>query len=157
MAADAAIDGGWDLLVLRKIHEYVRRAGAAGESIRYIIAGVLTTLVNFGLFALLTRVAGIPVTISNIMSISAAILFAYIVNKLFVFRRRRDSVAALVVEFFKFIGARLFSMALEVGAVPLFVHVFGQADLLGKGAAQALVLITNFFISKLIVFRRERS
>ena len=139
--------------MIKKIIEYIRGKGPGGEAIRYLFAGGLTTLVNFCLFALF-RLLGIGLTISNITAIAISILFAYVINKLFVFRRRSDSIAALALELFKFVGARLFTMALEVGAVELFVTALGQNEFIGKAVAQVLVIIANYFISKLIVFRK---
>ena len=125
-----------------------------GETIRYVGVGAMTTLVNFGVFELLYEIAGITVRTSNATSIFVSIVFAYVANKLVVFRRRSNSFAALAGEFCKFVGSRLFTMALEVGAVELFYTVLGQDARLGKIAAQALVIIANYLISKLIVFRK---
>jgi len=147
---------GWECYIIRfieRIIKFVSGKGIGAESIRYLVVGALTTFVNFGIFELLHSVLGVPVTISNITSISISIIFAYVANKLVVFRRRSDSVASLVLEFCKFVGSRLFTMALEVGAVFLFHDILAYDARLGKIAAQVLVIITNYFISKVIVFR----
>ena len=141
--------------MIRKIWDSFRHKWLARETIRYLIAGAATTLINFALFALMTRFIGIAITISNVTAISFSILFAYIVNKLFVFKRRSSSWGNVFPEFAKFVGARLFTMVLEVCAVELFVNVLDSYDLAGKAIAQILVIITNYFISKLIVFRKE--
>jgi putative flippase GtrA len=139
---------------VRKLFEYVFGKGLGGEAIRYVAVGAATTLVNYGLFELMWGVLGIGVTASNVTSISVSVLFAYVANKLIVFRRRCPSVGALAIEFSKFIGSRLFTMALEVGAVLLFFNVLGFNVRLVKIAAQVLVIIMNYAISKLIVFRK---
>ena len=136
-----------------KIIGFLKGRGIGGEAVRYIVIGVMTTLVNFSLFALMTKALKIDVTISNVTSVSVSILFAYITNKLIVFRRRSSSRAELMKEFFKFVGSRLFTMALEIGSVLLFVNVFGQDELVGKVEAQVLVIIANYIISKVFVFR----
>jgi len=127
----------------------------SAEAIRYIVIGVMTTLVNFALFALMTRVLHIDVTVSNITSIAVSILFAFVTNKLVVFRHKSETRGALVSEFIKFVGARLLTMALEVGFVFLAVEVLKQDELLGKLASQVLVIIGNYFISKFLVFRKK--
>ena len=132
---------------------YVRGKNRGGEAIRYVIAGALTTLVNFCLFALMTKIMDIGVTVSNVTSISVSILFAYGINKLFVFMRRDKAGMGLALEFIKFVGSRLFTMALEVGAVLLSVSVLGQDELIGKIEAQILVIVANYIISKMIVFK----
>jgi len=141
--------------VVSKIIKYILGKDIGGETIRYIIVGALTTLVNFGLFELMHVVFGIGVTASNVTSISASILFAYITNKLVVFRQRSDSAAALALEFCKFVGSRLFTMVLEVGVVALFYNILGFDAWLGKVLAQILVVIANYIISKVLVFRKK--
>ena len=140
--------------LIQRVIKYVFGKDLGSETIRYIVVGALTTFVNFGFFELLYEVIGINVTVSNVTSISISIIFAYVANKLVVFRRRSDSFAALSLEFCKFVGSRLFTMALEVGAVELFYSVLGQDARLGKIASQILVIIANYLISKLIVFRK---
>jgi len=115
----------------------------------------LATLINYGLFELLRGVFGINVTVSNLISIPVAMVFAYVANKLFVFRRHSDSMSALAAEFGKFIGSRLFTMALEIGGVWLLHDILGFDARLGKIASQVLVIISNYFISKTIVFRND--
>ena len=139
--------------VIQRIISSVRKKGLDREGVRYVIVGGLTTLVNFGVFAVMHRVLKIDVTVSNVTSISISILFAYAANKLVVFKRHCDTRVELVLEFIKFVGSRLFTMAIEVGAVWLFVDILVLNALVGKAASQVLVIILNYIISKLIVFR----
>ena len=128
----------------------------AREGIRYLFAGGMTTVVNFSLFAIMYEIMGIGDTISNVTSISISIVFAYVVNKQFVFSRRCNSMTELALEFFKFVGSRLFTMAVEVGGVWMFVRVLEVNAMLGKAVSQVLVVILNYIISKLIVFRGSK-
>jgi len=140
---------------VKKITDYVFGKGLGGETVRYLIVGGLTTLVNFSLFVLMHEIMDIDVTISNVTSISVSILFAYIANKLVVFRQRTDSPAQLAIELIKFVGSRLFTMALEIGTVLIFDSVLGWNATLGKAISQVLVIVANYLISKLIVFRAQ--
>ena len=139
--------------MIQKIINYVK--GISGEAMRYIIAGVTTTLVNFALFALMTEILHLPVTPSNVTSIAVSILYAYVVNKRFVFKNKCDTAAELALEFVKFVGARLFTMAIEILGVLLTVNILGQNKMLGKAETQVLVIVANYFISKLLVFRKR--
>ena len=141
---------------IKKIIDYVFGKKLGGETIRYLIVGVMTTLINFGLFELMHEIMDIDVTVSNVTSISVSIIFAYFANKLVVFRYRSETTAALVLEFLKFVGSRLFTMALEVGLVALFYYILGQDAWLGKAVSQVLVIIANYIISKALVFRSKR-
>ena len=140
--------------MIHGIIDNIHRKGLDREGGRYIIVGGLTTLVNFGVFAVMHRILKIDVTVSNVTSISVSILFAYAANKLVVFKRHCSSQVELAFEFIKFVGSRLFTMAIEIGAVWLFVDVLVLNALIGKAVSQVLVIILNYIISKLIVFRR---
>lgn len=125
------------------------------EAFRYLVVGGLTTLVNLAVFALLTEVLHWNVTLSNVISIFTSILFAYVTNKIFVFRSHCATFGALIIECAKFIGARLATMAIEVGGVFLTVNIIGQQPMIGKLETQVIVIIGNYFISKFFVFKRE--
>jgi len=140
---------------IRKLVKYVFGKDPGGEKIRYLIVGAATTLVNYGMFELLHSLVGLGVTFSNVTAISASIVFAYAANKLIVFRRRSGSLRGLALEFFKFVGSRLFTMGLEIGIVELFYRGLGADARIGKVVAQVFVIIANYFISKLIVFEKS--
>lgn len=56
------------------------------EMMRYLFFGVCTTVVNLGMFTALRYKVGLNVRISNLLSIITAIVFAFLVNKWFVFQ-----------------------------------------------------------------------
>ena len=127
-----------------------------GEAIRYIVIGGFTTLIDYASFYLLDRVMLLDLTVSNITSTALAIVFAYVTNKLYVFQSQTNDVPGFMLEFFKFIGSRLFTMAVEIGGVQLFVVVFRQNSLLGKAEAIVIVIILNYILSKFLVFRKKQ-
>ena len=131
--------------IVLKIKKY-----AFSEGARYTAAGICTTLVSIGSYAILCRF--MSVFVSNVISISTAIVFAYIVNKLFVFRSHCDSFPAVASECARFIGARLSTMAIEVGGVFLMYDIMHFNKMSSKLAAQVIVFISNYLISKFLVF-----
>lgn len=122
------------------------------EGMRYLIIGGCTTLVNLVVFTVLCEVFHMNVNLANVISIIVSILFAYVTNKQIVFRSHCDSFAALVAEFAKFVGARLATMAIEVGGVFLIYNVMHQNEIIAKLATQVIVILGNYFISKFLVF-----
>ena len=126
------------------------------EGMRYLIIGGCTTLVNLVVYAFLCRVIHLNVNVSNIISIIVAIIFAYITNKLIVFRSHCSSFGELAAECARFVGARLATMAIEVGGVFLIYNVMHQDEMIAKLATQVLVVIGNYFISRFIVFRDRK-
>ena len=141
--------------LIRKLIKSLFGKDLGSETIRYLAVGATTSVVSFGLFTFLYQIAGLNVTVSNVISISVAIVYAYAANKLVVFRKRSGSFEELAREFCKFVGSRLFTMALEVGAVELFYGVLGFDARVGKLLAQAITVVANYLISKLIVFRKR--
>lgn len=125
------------------------------ETVKYIIAGGCTTLFNLMVYRLLYHGLAVEVNLSNLISIVLSILFAYVINKLYVFRSHCDGVTGLVTEFAKFVGARLLTMVIEVGGVFLLYSILHVDEMVSKLATQVLVLISNYLISKLLVFKKK--
>ncbi len=126
------------------------------QGVRYVIVGGCTTLFNFLLFGLLCHICGVEVNLSNFISVVLSILFAYVTNKIFVFASHCKNLKELLQEFLKFVGARLFTMVVEVGGVWLLYSVIGQNELLAKIETQIIVLIVNYLISRFIVFNSKK-
>jgi len=129
------------------------------EVITYVIAGVLTTLVNLAVFTLLSSLFGQDRWwISNLPAIVAAILFAFFANRFFVFR----SHGPFWQEMGKFFMSRIFiSLLFEYGAMFLLYNILGidqvwhlmRWDLsISKLLTQVLVLVGNYVVSKWFVF-----
>ena len=123
------------------------------EGMRYLFIGGCTTMVNLLVYAVLCRVVHLNVNISNIISVSVSILFAYVTNKLIVFRSHCSSIGELAAECARFIGARLATMVIEVGGVFVLYEILHQNEMVAKLATQVLVVIGNYFISRFIVFK----
>lgn len=132
--------------------EWMKRL-AKNQAVRYIFFGGCTTLVNIGSYALLRYLAGVDMTTANILSIGLAILFAYVVNKLFVFESRCETIPELLKECGQFIGMRLTTMFIEVFGVILLTCVWGLNDMIAKLVIQVVVLALNYIFSKIFVFR----
>ena len=125
------------------------------ETVRYVIAGVCSTLVDMGSFMLLTRL-GMDDNAANAASIALAILFAYVINKLYVFRRRVATKGALALEFMKFVLGRLLTALLEYFGYPLLLGLLTRHEYIAKGLTIIVVFILNYIISKLAVFGKAK-
>jgi putative flippase GtrA len=106
------------------------------------------------MYFVLTRFTTLNMTIANALAVFTSILFAYVVNKLFVFEHKTDSLSALGKEAASFIGMRLGTMVVDVGGVDLF-HYLGMNDLIAKFLLQFIILVLNYLISKFFVFRKK--
>lgn len=124
------------------------------NAFRYIFAGALTTFVNFFVFTLLCKIFLLDVNISNIVSVILSILFAYVINKLYVFEAKTKNFKDLFFEFFKFVSARGVTMLIEVGGVFVLYSILNIDELVSKLIINVIVLILNYIISKFLVFKK---
>jgi len=128
------------------------------EMITYVIAGVLTTAVNYVVYFLMPRFGdkGLDIIIAQVTAWIAAVAFAFIVNKIFVFCSpswKRDTVLR---ELIPFVLCRLASLGMETALIYIVVVLCGGNEVLWKIIANVFVLLANFFASKFLIFRKER-
>ena len=126
------------------------------EIINYLIFGVLTTVVSFVVYFIFAKVFKIDEVISNVISWFFSVLFAFITNKLYVFESKETGKKTLLKEIISFYLARLFTgVACDLGVFALMVKTFKINDVLSKLVTQVIVIILNYVLSKLIVFRKK--
>ena len=125
------------------------------EVIFYLVFGVLTTLVNIVCYYLLARVGGLDVTFSTAVAWVVSVIFAYLTNRKWVFQSKAAGAKSVLYEIGTFFGGRAFSGLLDVGIMFLFVEVLNWNDMLIKICSNVIVVILNYIISKLIVFRKK--
>ena len=124
------------------------------EIARYIVAGICTTLVNIGIFSVLKYGAGMRMQMANIISILAAIAFAFVINKKFVFHKKsRDGIGK---EILGFCGMRMISMGIEILGMYGFTELSSVPDLAAKVVLQMIVSGMNYMVSKLYIFREDK-
>lgn len=129
-----------------------RHKDISREVLAYLVFGVLTTLVNIVVFAILTRALSVGTVASNIIAWFLSVLFAYVTNRRWVFGTRGDSVLKEAATFFT---GRIGTGVLDTAMMFVTVDLFGWNDLVMKVAVNVIVVILNYVISKFLVFRRK--
>ena len=117
----------------------------------YLLLGGLTTVVWIGTYALFLPV--VSPLIANIFSWVAAVTFAYVTNRTWVFASKEKGLA-IIQEAFAFYGGRVFTLGLEEVVLYVFITLLFFPPLTVKVFAQVIVLILNYVISKLFVFKK---
>lgn len=124
------------------------------EIINYLFFGVLTTLISVGSYYVLGLLwdltNNILFILANVTSWILAVIFAYITNKKYVFQ----SDSKKIFEFFKFVFSRVFTLLMEVVGMYLLVKVIKIDNMIAKIMMQFLVIVSNYIISKVLVFKR---
>ena len=123
--------------------------------ILYIFFGGLTTLINIVLYWLFYTVLGVTNIPSNIIAWVGAVVFAFLTNKNLVFGSSSWDKKTVANELWKFFGARLATGGIDLLIMFLFVDIWHFNGLLIKIIANIIVIILNFVLSKLVVFRKK--
>lgn len=125
--------------------------------IDYIVVGVLTTIVNFAVFYFFDTVLDISYLIANAISILTAIVFAFFMNKTFVFKSRSTGFKMLLQEFTLFAGFRLSSGLYDMLSMWVLVDYINLGTNVSKILTEVIVVILNYAFSKYIVFRKRNT
>ena len=125
------------------------------EVIVYLVFGVLTTLVNYLVYLPCYNLLNFSSSLSNVIAWVAAVVFAYVTNKPFVFQSSDWSAKTVVPELTKFVGTRLGSGGLETLILFVFVDMIGGNGNVWKLITSVIVVVLNYLGSKLLVFRNK--
>lgn len=125
------------------------------EIINYLIVGVLTTLVSIVIYGVFTKLFHVNYMISNVISWIGSVSFAYITNKIFVFKSKCDSEKDVLIEVYQFFKYRVFSLLIDILLMYVFVEIFSIDDMISKVIVQFIVIVLNYIFSKLFVFKKK--
>ncbi|MCZ0755087.1 GtrA family protein [Anoxybacillus sp. J5B_2022] len=119
--------------------------------VRFTLVGIGNTLVDFGVFFLLTSM-GVSYVLAQICSYSAGVINSYIWNRTWTFRVQEK---ASVSQFFQFLILNLLSLGTTVVLLQL-LHSAGISLVISKGMATMAGMAINFSGSRFWVFSSER-
>ncbi|MBR4950199.1 MAG: GtrA family protein [Clostridia bacterium] len=129
------------------------------EIINYLVMGVLTTLVSIVSYFILSSIYDIEntiwFTIANLLSWIFAVIFAYVTNKKFVFESKTSDKKETAKEFILFVSSRISTFLIELLFMFLTVKVFLMNDKIAKVIAQVIVIVLNYLLSKIFVFKKK--
>lgn len=128
-------------------------AGQLKELFRYGIAGLLATMINIVVYVLLAEYVGINYLIANAIAWVCAFLFAFFSNKNWVFKHNHVNQEKARKEFAEFLGVRLFTAALDMIMIWLFVGVFSWNGTVSKIIDNIVVIAVNYVASKFFIFK----
>lgn len=127
------------------------------EIFRYLVVGGLTTIVSLGSYYLLVITvlnpeSGIQLQIANILSWIAAVTFAYIMSRIFVFKSKRKDWLNEAAAFY---SSRIVTLLMDMMIMFGMVTICGVNDKLAKLVVQVVVTVGNYILSKLFVFKSK--
>ena len=138
--------------------EYIRKAWQQHrEVISYLFWGVMTTIVNYVIYFVCTRILQTGYLAANLIAWVFAVLFAYVTNKLFVFCTPWNSVCKLLREVSSFVTGRVASLVIETVILYVFIDWLHFNDIIVKLFSNVIVVILNYIFAKLFTFRNNKA
>ncbi|MDO4925497.1 MAG: GtrA family protein [Turicibacter sp.] len=119
--------------------------------IKFGIVGVLNTAINWIIFIILNMV-GIYYIFSNIIAYSLSTLNSYLWNSKWVFKYNGNDIKETTV---KFIVLNVIGLILNTSILYILVDIVGLYKIVALIITTTIVMILNYFINKLWVFKRK--
>lgn len=122
-----------------------------GKFIKFAIVGVINTLLNWIIFFLLNSL-GIYYIVSNVIAYTVATINSYLWNSKWVFgytKGFKDNASI------KFIILNIVGLILNTIILFILVDMFNIGKLIALVITTAIVMIINYIVNKVWVFRNE--
>lgn len=123
--------------------------------ILYLFFGGVTTLVNILTYALFAKVLSTDYMVSNIIAWITGVSVAYFTNKIYVFESKSVRKSALLRELTTFFIARLLTLLIDMFVMYIGISIFKFNDIIIKIIANIIVIFSNYFLSKYIIFKSQ--
>ena len=129
------------------------------EIINYLIFGVLTTIVSLVtyyicVYTILDPDNAVQLQIANVISWIISVAFAYITNRKFVFESKEKNK---IKEASKFVTSRIATLLMDMAIMYVGVTVLRFNDKIMKLISQVVVIVMNYILSKILVFKKEKN
>ena len=145
------------MIILKKIWDLYHKYE---EIINYLIVGGLTTVISLAvkyglLFTVLDASDAVELQVAVVASWIIAVAFAYVANRIFVFHSKSKKY---LKEISGFVAGRIATLIMEMFIMWFFVTLLGLDSnlwvIVWTIVAQVLVIVGNYIISKLFVFKK---
>lgn len=141
---------------MQKIDVFNPYGKALIQFIKFGLTGVLNTLIDFGVYLLLTRAVALfalHIFIAKAISFICAATFSYFANRRWTFKKRGPHQAKEVILFYSTVGSAIF---INVGIHYLVVEMLHLSDIIGIILAAGFTAVWGFLFSKFIVFKETK-
>lgn len=131
------------------------------EIINYLFWGGIAFFLSMFLYWLFDSVCGWNSVWANTVDWVICVIFTFFTNKFFVFKSKVNGKKEYLIEFGEFVLARLFTLVLEDVIIFVGVNLMGFTDtipsLIVKFIGQFVVIVTNYILSKLWIFKKKEN
>ena len=126
------------------------------EGMNYLFWGGVAFVLSMVLFHIFANMMEIYEQIANILSWIICVIFTYLTNKFFVFKSKVIGLKNMGREFRDFVTARILTLVLENAVLFLMIDMMGIHNMISKLVGQFLVIVSNYVLSKLWIFKAKK-
>lgn len=124
------------------------------EVLLYLFFGGLAVILNLLLFALFEYVFGLNELVNNVICWIVCVLLQFFTNRTWVFESHTEGTSGFLKQMTEFFGGRLFTLLVEEIILMVFISWLGSNAMVVKTAAQVIVILLNYLVSKFWVFKK---
>lgn len=118
----------------------------------YLVFGLLTTIIAIGTYALFLNL-GMHYFFATSLSWILAVSFAFISNRVMVFRSTATEKAEILKEGVAFFSSRIGTWVIETVGLAILIDLLMMDQMLSKYLMSVIVILLNYILSKLFVFK----
>lgn len=126
------------------------------EAMNYLFWGGVAFVLSVILFYLFANVMGLYEQIANILSWIICVIFTYLTNRFFVFKSKIKGLKRIGKEFSDFVTARILTLVMENLILFVMIDLLTIHNMIAKLVGQFVVIVSNYILSKLWIFRKEK-
>ena len=143
-----------DILFKIGLKKLVKWYYSKQETMRYLIFGGISTMINILVFQILKKI-GISSVVSNTVAWIMSVIFAYTTNKFCVFTSTENE-DKIIKEISSFIICRIITLIIENIYIYIMVDILLFNAIFMKIISNVIVIILNYIFSKLIIFKSKK-
>lgn len=129
---------------------------AMREGIAYLIFGGLTTVIDYVISNVLFYWTRVPTIPAQTIAWVAAVLFAFVTNKWWVFESRTLVPKEVWKEFVSFVACRVATFLFNLAALAVMVDMMHMEFFVCKLLISVVVVILNYVFSKILIFTTKK-
>ncbi len=133
-----------------------KKSGLAREGIAYLIFGVLTTVIDYVISNLLYYIWKMDPVPAQTIAWVAAVLFAFVTNKWWVFESHTLNPGKVWREFVSFVLCRVATFLFNLAALFVMVDLMKMEFFLCKLLISVVVVVLNYVFSKILIFTNDK-
>jgi len=128
------------------------------ELVLYLFFGGLAFLVSMGTFAFFDMILSFNELIANVLSWIITVLFAFLTNRKWVFAYDKTSASSSFWNhMLRFYAGRIATLILEECILFVFVTKMSFNSIIVKTIGQIIVILANYVISKVWIFKDKKN